>query len=55
VNQVMQRAILHENWARDNKSHGRFRENNKDKDRGGVGMIEKDAPSDDEAKVCIAE
>jgi hypothetical protein len=46
VNQVLQRAVVHENCAKDQKSYSRFRDNgHKDREKGGVNYLE----------VCVAE
>jgi hypothetical protein len=55
VNQVMQRAIIHENHARDNRSHGRFKEGGRDKEKGVIGAVDENASSDDDVEVCVAE
>jgi hypothetical protein len=54
VNQVMQRPIVQENHARDSQSHSRFREGGKEKERTGVGLVEDNPGSDEDAEVCMA-
>jgi hypothetical protein len=51
----LQPAIAHENWARDSRTHGQFRDGSKDKERGNVRLVEEGLSSDDDAKVCVAE
>jgi hypothetical protein len=55
VNQVLQRAVTHENRSRENRLHNRFKEGNKDKDRTGVGAIDENDSSDEESEVCMVE
>jgi hypothetical protein len=55
VNQVLQRAIAHENSARDNRSHSRFRETSREKERGSVGLVEDNTNSDEDTEICVAE
>jgi hypothetical protein len=55
VSQVLQRAVMHENWTRDSRMHSRFRNGNKDREKGNVGLVEENVPSDDEAEVWLAE
>jgi hypothetical protein len=41
VNQVLQRAMVHENRAKDNKSYGRFRDNgSKEKEKSNVNCVD---------------
>jgi hypothetical protein len=54
VNQVLQRAVAHENHARDSRSQGRFRDNNKERERSNVNMVD-ESLSNDEEEVCVAE
>jgi hypothetical protein len=51
VSQVLQRVVMHENWTRDSRMHSRFRNGNKDREKGNVGLVEENVPSDDEAEV----
>jgi hypothetical protein len=55
VNQVLQRAVVHENCARDGMSHDRFREGSKDKERSNVGMVDESPTSDDDIEICVTE
>jgi hypothetical protein len=41
VNQVLQRAMVHENRAKDNKSYGRFRDSgSKEKEKSNVNCVD---------------
>jgi hypothetical protein len=56
VNQVLQRAVMHENHANDQGSYSRFRDSNhKERDMGNVNCLEEGSASDDEGEVCVAE
>jgi hypothetical protein len=55
VNQVLQRAAVHENRARDHRSHSRFRENgSKEKEKSHVNCVEEESASEDENEICVA-
>jgi hypothetical protein len=47
VNQLMWWVVMHENWAKEGKHHGRFRET-ASKEKPSVNYIEEDSTSDDE-------
>jgi hypothetical protein len=51
VNQVLQRAMVHENRARDQTSYIRFR----DRDKGNVNYMEESTASVEEGEVCVTE
>jgi hypothetical protein len=53
VNQVLQRALVYENRAKDHRSYIRFKGGAREKQH--VGMIEDESASDDDAEVCVAE
>jgi hypothetical protein len=56
VNQVLQRAIVHENRARDHRSYSRFKDSsNKEREKSHVNCVEEESASDDDAEVCVAE
>jgi hypothetical protein len=55
VNQVLQRATVHENCARDNRANNRFWEGCKDRERTSMGMMEENLSSDDDVEICVAE
>jgi hypothetical protein len=56
VNQVLQRAVVHENHARDNKSYRRFKDGNtREKEKQGVNFVEEESTSDSDAEICVAE
>jgi hypothetical protein len=38
--QVLQRTVAHENWARDGRAHGQFRDENRDREKANVGLVE---------------
>jgi hypothetical protein len=54
VNQVLQRAVEHENHARHSRSQGRFRDNNKERERSNVNMVD-ESLNNDEEEVCVVE
>jgi hypothetical protein len=42
VKQVLQRAVMHVNHAKDQRSYGQFRDNNhKERDKGNVNYLER--------------
>jgi hypothetical protein len=43
VNQVLQRAVIHENRARDHRSHGRFKEARRDKKKQVVNLVDEES------------
>jgi hypothetical protein len=54
MNQVLQRAVGYENWAKKHKAHARLKEvTSKDKPR--VNCVEEDSSSEDDNEVCVAE
>jgi hypothetical protein len=54
MNQVMQKAMAHENWARDHRSYSRFRENGaKEKEKHDINCVDGDSASGDEDKICV--
>jgi hypothetical protein len=54
--QVLQRVVMHENHAKDQRSYSQFRDNNhKDRDKGYVNYLEEGSTSNDEGEVCMAE
>jgi hypothetical protein len=56
VNQVLQRAVVHENCAKDNKSYGRFRDSgSKEKEKSNVNCVDGELADKDDAEVCVAE
>jgi hypothetical protein len=56
VNQVLQRAVVHENRARDQRSHSQFWESDtREKEKQGVNFVEEDATDDSDIEVCITE
>jgi hypothetical protein len=56
VNQVLQRAIVHENHARDHRSYDQFRDSgSKEREKSHVNCVEEESASDDDAEVCVAE
>jgi hypothetical protein len=56
VNQVLQRPVVCENHARDQRSYNRFRDNNhKDRDKGNVNYMEEGSASEEEGEVCVVE
>jgi hypothetical protein len=56
VNQVLQRAVAHENRLKDHRSYDQFRERDiKEKDKGHVNCVENESGSDSETEVCVAE
>jgi hypothetical protein len=56
VNQVLQRDVVHENRARDQRSYNRFKDNNhRDRDKGNVNYMEESMASEEEGEVCVAE
>jgi hypothetical protein len=55
VNQVLQRALVHENRARDSRSSSQFREGSRDKEWSTVGAVDGEVSSDEDIEVCMAE
>jgi hypothetical protein len=55
VNQVLQRAVTHENFSKDTRPHIRFREGRREKERSNVGAVDEGLSSDDDAEVCVTE
>jgi hypothetical protein len=55
VNQVLQRAVVYENRARDSRSRSQFKEVGKDRECGVVDTVGEDPSSDDGIEVCVAE
>jgi hypothetical protein len=53
---VLQRAVIHENHARDHRSHSRFRDNNTwDRENQGVNFVDEEASDDEsDAEICVA-
>jgi hypothetical protein len=55
VNQVLQRAIVHENGARDHRSYSRFRDSgSKEREKSHINCVEEESASDDDVEVCAA-
>jgi hypothetical protein len=54
VNQVLQRAVMQENRARDHRLHGRFKESTF-MEMQNVDCVNEELASDKEAEVCVAE
>jgi hypothetical protein len=54
VNQVLQKVLVYENHAKQNKSHDQFKEVSS-KEKLAVNCIDDDGSSDEEAGVCVAE
>jgi hypothetical protein len=56
VNQVLQRAVVHKNRAKDHKSFNQFKENNsREWEKHNVNCADEESPSDSEAEICVAE
>jgi hypothetical protein len=55
VNQVLQRAVIHENRARDNWSYSQFKEAGRDKDKQVVNIIDEELAKDDDGEIYVAE
>jgi hypothetical protein len=55
MNQVLQHAVAHENCARDTRTHGRYRENGKEREKTSVGALDENMSSDEDTEVCVAE
>jgi methyl coenzyme M reductase subunit D len=56
VNQVLQRAVVHENRAKDHISYNWFKENNsKEREKSHVNCVDEESASEDENEVCVAE
>jgi hypothetical protein len=56
VNQVLQWAVAHENRAKDQSSHGRFKENTfREREKQNVNCVSEESASDEEGNVCVAE
>jgi hypothetical protein len=53
VNQVLQRAIVHENHAKEHRAYRRFKEMGKEKP--GVNFIDEESVEDGDAEVCVVE
>jgi hypothetical protein len=56
MNQVLQRAVIHENHPRDQKSYSQFRDgSHKERDKGNMNDLEEGSASEEEVEVCVAE
>jgi hypothetical protein len=56
INQVLQWAVTHENWARDHMSHGPFWENTpREREQHNVNCVNDESASDEETEICVAE
>jgi hypothetical protein len=56
VNQVLQRTVVHENRAKDNKSYGWFRDSGvKEREKNHVNCVDRESSSDGDNEVCVAE
>jgi hypothetical protein len=55
VNQVLQHAVNHENWARDSRSSSWFCEGSRDKEHNTMGAVDGETSSDEDAEVCVVE
>jgi hypothetical protein len=55
VNQVLQRAIIHENHARDNRSDSQFKEAVRDKEKQVMNLVDEESADVDDDEICIAE
>jgi hypothetical protein len=56
MNQVLQRVVMHENHAKDQRSYSRFRDSShKERGKGNVSYLEEGSVSNDEGEVCVAE
>jgi hypothetical protein len=53
VNQVLQRAIVYENHAKEHRAYNRFKEAGKEKL--GVNFIDEEPADDGDMEVCVAE
>jgi hypothetical protein len=56
VNQVLQRALVQENCAKDSRSYSQFKDGSgREKQKHGVNYVEDELTSDDDAEICVAE
>jgi hypothetical protein len=55
VNQVLQRAVAHENCARDARTHCRYRESGREKEKSSVGALDENVSNDEDTEMCVAE
>jgi hypothetical protein len=56
MNQVLQRAVIHENHRRDQKSYSQFRDGgHKERDKGNMNDLEEGSANEEEGEVCVAE
>jgi hypothetical protein len=56
VNQVLQKAVVHENRAKEHKSYSQFKDvGPREKERSHVCYVEGDSTSDDDTEICVAE
>jgi hypothetical protein len=55
VSQVLQRVVAHENHARDTRTHGRYGESRKEKEKSSVSALDENVSSDEDMEVCVME
>jgi hypothetical protein len=55
VNQVLQRAIAHENRARDAMTHSRYMESGKEREKSSVDALDENVSSNEDTEVCVVE
>jgi hypothetical protein len=56
VNQLLQRAVVHENHTKDHRSYNRFKENNsKEREKAHVNCVSKESSSEEDNEVCVVE
>jgi hypothetical protein len=56
VNQVLQRAVAHENHAKYNRTYGRFKdETTREKEKHSANFMDEESAGDSDAEVCVVE
>jgi hypothetical protein len=55
VDQVLQRAVVHENRAWDNRSYSWFKDTGRDKDEQVVNLVDEESTDDGDAEICVVE
>jgi hypothetical protein len=56
VNQVLQRVLTCENWAKDNRSYSQFKDSNTlDKEKHNLSYVDGEAESEGDNAACVAE
>jgi hypothetical protein len=55
VNQVLQHVVAHENCSRDARTHGRYRESGREKEKSSVGALDENVSNDEDTEMRVTE